>query len=435
MQFADFSPPSLPTPDQQADALRKGLGRSMLWAKAGKLDEGQLLAACLEDRRHDMQIEDDRWTWLWALIQAVDAAERFRKSIFNALMTLPDAESAYQICGLAGYYAARGDKDFRERIRELVKLKPLDECRCLGETELLQFDGEAGFLLATSVRGTRLTERDWDWDDSSLLREAIDLFGKPRVIALLEQASEPAIQHFRDLWQKDEEAPEPESSLDRDQAMSVKEILTLARTSSENFSRFQQWGKHASEADRERVYQALVEADSDDVSFTSELLWVFLRRPFPRFDTRLLELCRHPDFKLRHRAFVTLGKLHHPEVRAFAVREITSGHGDRRNVGLLIKNYQPGDEKLILDHVNLPEDVDELHGLLMDTIKLLEENVEADISQLALICYIHNPCESCRADAVKLLQQEGLAPCWLIEEAVHDSDKRTRNRFTAESTS
>jgi hypothetical protein len=85
MHFADFSPPATPSLDQQRDALKKGLGRAMQWAMRRVLDDEPLLAACLQDGRHDTQIEDTRGDWLWKLVQPVNAVGRFRVPILHAL--------------------------------------------------------------------------------------------------------------------------------------------------------------------------------------------------------------------------------------------------------------------------------------------------------------------------------------------------------------
>jgi len=60
----DFSPPTKPTLDQQREALQKGLGRTMLWARTGRFDDDASLDACLHDRRFDRQIDESRSGWL-----------------------------------------------------------------------------------------------------------------------------------------------------------------------------------------------------------------------------------------------------------------------------------------------------------------------------------------------------------------------------------
>src|SRR5262245_51521032 len=104
MKFGDYAPPSSPSPDQQPDALRKGLGRALQWATNGRLDDEPLLEACVHDHRFDAQVEGPRGDWLWRMVQAVGATDRFRVPILHALYGLDDDRSAVQLCQLARYY-------------------------------------------------------------------------------------------------------------------------------------------------------------------------------------------------------------------------------------------------------------------------------------------------------------------------------------------
>src|SRR4051794_4191769 len=138
MKLHDHSPPTLPSPDQQRDALRKGLGRAVQWAMTRRLEDGPLLEACLQDRRFDAQVERSRGDWLWQMIRAVAAADRFRVPILHALYSLPDGRSAHQLCELAGHYAEAGDDTFRGRLYDIVARKPVADSPCLGEEEIVQ---------------------------------------------------------------------------------------------------------------------------------------------------------------------------------------------------------------------------------------------------------------------------------------------------------
>ena len=78
--------------------------------------------------------------------------------------------------------------------------------------------------------------------------------------------------------------------------------------------------------------------------------------------------------------------------------------------GLFIKNYCQDDEQRILEAMESPDDACELHWLLMDVIKILEKNPEADCSRLGVIGYALTPCENCRFFAARLLLKQQAAP-------------------------
>src|SRR5262249_16890408 len=106
--------------------------------------------------------------------------------------------------------------------------------------------------------------------------------------------------------------------------------------------------------------------------------------------------------------------------------QIANGEPDRLGIALFIKNYRQGDEHRILEAMELPEDACQLHWLLGDVIEILEQNPEADCSQLGVIGYALTPCENSRFFAARLLQIQQVAPEWLREQCRYDSGKECR---------
>ena len=62
----------------------------------------------------------------------------------------------------------------------------------------------------------------------------------------------------------------------------------------------------------------------------------------------------------------------------------------------------------------------------MDIIKVLENNPDADCSQLGIIAYASTPCENCRFHATRLLLDQQVAPEWLTDECNFDSSEENR---------
>jgi hypothetical protein len=435
MKFVDYAPPASPSLEQQRDALRKGLGRAVQWALAGRLNDEPLLEACLRDQRFDQQVEDLRGDWLWKMVRAVGAADRFRVPILHALYELSDERSAYQLCELARCYGTMGDEPFRSRLYEIVEQKPFrDYCPRRGEEEIILLDGEAAFLFAAQMRGQSLTDREWEWDDESLMKFAVKRFGEERASGLLDASSEAAISRFRDGWRSGElrNAGQGQriSQEKRMAAISVAEIIRAAESESKCY-RFWGWGKHASEADLRIVLDRLWTEQEPQI--VANLLRVFSGRALPDFDARLIELCRHDDEDVRRRGFSALEQNTHPLIREFALAELHRGTLERFVVGLFINNYRQGDEQRILEAIELPSDADQLHWLLMDIAKILEKNPEADCSRLGLLGYALNPCEHCRFCAARLLLKQQATPQWLVEECKQDSSEECRKLFTTAS--
>jgi hypothetical protein len=427
MKFGDYSPPPLPSLEQQRDALQKGLGRALQWALSGQLGDEPLLEACLRDQRFDTQVESSRGDWLWQMVRAVEATERFRTPVLHALYDLSDDRSADQLCELACRYAETEDGTFRTRLYEIVEQKPVADSPWLGEEQIIALDGEQAFLFAARVRGRLLADREWEWDDGSLTAIAVERFGMERVSSLLEAITDESVRQFLEHWRQDRQKQAKQeahrSHKERMAATSVEEVLRAAEGDNKCFW-FRGWGMHADEAMLQAVLQRLWAEHVP--SIVANLVKVFSARALPEFDPRLVELCRHGDEEVRRRAFAALGQNAHPLVREFALTELQEGVRDGSVISLFINNYRQGDEHRILETIELPDDGCELHWLLMDVIKVLEKNREADCSRLGVISYATTPCENCRFYAARLLHQQQVAPNWLRDECRYDSGADSR---------
>ena len=64
-----FEPAEHPTASDCRDAIQKGLGRALLWARKGAFtDKDTLLAACLNDQRYDRPMDFD------TMVKAIEEA-------------------------------------------------------------------------------------------------------------------------------------------------------------------------------------------------------------------------------------------------------------------------------------------------------------------------------------------------------------------------
>lgn len=433
MRFADYSPPSTPTPDQQLDALKKGLGRAKLWAGSAKLDDGPLLAACVRDLRHDQDLDEPRSAWIWSMVEDIGAVDRFRVPILRALDDLPDPHDAYQLCDFAGRHAEAGDDRFRARLYEIVEQRPFAGRHWLsdgvGEGNLIDVDGEAGFLFVARRTANRLAGRDWNsFDDGYLIHVAIEQFGEPRVGEVLSGDSDPALVAYREGWDRfrrtEAEERERRASRKPNRLLSVDEILAAAGGIVAKFNLFSNWGRWAAADDLMPVHQRL--CDTREPFEMLNLFALFSRRAFPRFDTRLIDLCRHADAEIRRRAIQALALISHPRVREFALELLLGKSRANSVIALFVMNYEPGDDRHILDAIELPDDADARHSPLIAVIDALEANPSADRSELGIMAYAETPCEYCRWKAIKLLHDPLIAPEWLTEECRADSYENAR---------
>lgn len=427
----DLEPIAHPETVHYRDALQKGLGRALLWAKKGKWREKAILReACLTDLRYDRQCEEARGPWLWRIMEVTGVIEDFREAILESLRTLDDGLAARQLCQFCVFYAQRGEERFRHRLQEIVSEKPVPDCPWLGEEELIVLDGEAGFLFAVRVRGRSLLHREWDWDDRSVIDMAFDKLGEQATVALLERESafSADIGRFRDQWQANAEekaAGDPKQShADRMRQYTLNDVIQMAENTRNRAMSLRGWGMYADERNLETILNRLFNCEDSDA--IANYLRVFSNRPLPHFDRRLLDLLEHENEQVRSWAYMVAAQNSHPDVRRFALDHLSQRITERNFIQLFIRNFQSGDEDLLLKELSIPEDPQQCHGLLMNVIKVLEQNPAARRETLALLAYLRTPCASCRFRAVKLLVTQNIAPRWLIEECQYDSDSETR---------
>jgi hypothetical protein len=431
METSVGSPPHSPTLDQQRDALQKGLGRAVMWASLGHLDDAPLLDACLHDKRYDTQSEDERTDWLWNIMSLAGATERFRDEILEALNALKDERAASQLCELGRLYAESGDEQFRARLYEIVETKPIEDSPWLGEMDIIELDGESAFLFGVRTHGERLEKVEGYWDDGTLAELAADQWGEERVQALLSSSADIGIKRYFDNWraQKQKTTSEPTPAIgsvkEQTRAITAEEIVESARRGDSidayaQWRRFTRWGRHASDESLRTAFAAACQTSSPHVA--TALLRVFADRALPTFDHRLIDLCAHETEELRDAAITALTMNSHADVREFALKLLANGSASDA-MRLFTRNFMSGDEDRIIEAIALPQDPDQLHSLLMDIHEVLSSNEESDCSRLGVLIYSATPCQVCRRHAVDLLTGDQAAPAWLIEECRHDSDK------------
>ncbi len=427
MQLSDYSPPDEPSLAQQEDALQKGLGRVLQWARMDRLDKDALLAACLNDLRFDRQIDHCRGPWLWDVMVAANLVDELRDPLWRAFEQLPVDECDTQSCMLAEQFVAAGDTQFLKRLYEFVEQQPTTTDCTQAELPLIRLEGEPALRLIAGIRGQHLQKREWDWSDRVIVDEAIETFGEPCVTQWMNSWGNVDERRFCDAWQREAEADKA-----RDEARSkdcsvatipLQEVLSAAELKGSRFF-FLGWSRTASDADLRCVVEHLLASDNETV--IANLLRLFWFDPLPYFDERLLALSNHKDERVRRNALNALERLEHPKIRELALSRIADGLRDSQTASLFIKNFIPGDAEMLLDAIIIPDNINDLHSLWMELRNVLVAHPECDDLRLALSAYALTPCASCRHRVAKLLIERHAAPEWLVEECQDDCEPDTR---------
>lgn len=178
MNSLSMEPCAIPQAADLKDALQKGLGRAVQWARQRIWpDKETLLEACVNDLRYDRQCEDARGYWLWDIIDTLGWVDDFREPILAALNAASDGLGGKQFSQLAVQYARRGDERFRRALKDIVARKPDQSVSAFGEEELIALDGLSVFLFAARALAEIHREQEYQWYVWSMIHSGIEQLG------------------------------------------------------------------------------------------------------------------------------------------------------------------------------------------------------------------------------------------------------------------
>jgi hypothetical protein len=441
----DWPPPKSPTFEEQREALARGLGRAMQWARAGVLDEATLLHACLHDLRVENQSEDRRAPWLWKMMQEMGATERFRNPILSALAPSDNEADVNQVTGLALDYAKAGDMIFRHRLLSLAMadLVPFSsggydiyDQYDVAMDAVMELDGIDGFLTLAASSGHGLRKGFTNAQVDTIFESGTRFFKKKKIYSALNRSNDPNIVRFRKALQSilasQKRFKQKSRILRQSESPTPEKTIELAQKSEEHPSTFGNWGRNATEAQLKPVIEAIFE--TENITVLTRLIAVFMFRAWPDFDGRILKYHDHPDDDFRWYVYAALSWNAHPIVREFARSQLEIAPLDRNLMRLFVRNFRPGDEEAILrgtvtacDSDIVGEDRDfEVHSLLHWLLDVLKSNESADVSHLAIALYRWTPCSRCRSKAFEMLVEADAAPAWMIEECRDDASEDAR---------
>ena len=197
--------------------------------EVGLLADEPLLDACLHDKRYDGQCEENRGDWLWGILNATGADDRFRAEILQSLRLVTTERDAEQLSQLALRYAKAGNDDFKTQLYESSwSGNPLPDSPWVGEGQLLSLDGVEAFRFIVRIRGKLLKRREWDWDNSAIVDHAIEKFGEQCVTGILNDSTDSAISQFATAWRNRVSCPADapqQDHVERMRAISVKQVI------------------------------------------------------------------------------------------------------------------------------------------------------------------------------------------------------------------
>lgn len=185
------------------------------------------------------------------------------------------------------------------------------------------------------------------------------------------------------------------------------------------------WGVGASEDEIAKLATDLL--TEVDPATLQTYLRVFAERPFPLGYAPLLRFVDSPDRRVMRAAIAALSVFRHAEVRALALRFLTTQHSWAA-MDLLLANYEEGDHLPIEAVLRRSEErgEDEEHRFEMGVRRLFKQYPSPIAAPALLLVYERGRCFLCRRGTVKLLHQIGALPESIRQECEYDADFDTR---------
>lgn len=374
---------------------------------------GEIRNAALFPNVYDAQCNGLGEAWLARLCVAAGLVETFLSQDHGIT---GDLELR---CGMLAQFALLGHDRARADLRGLCRY---DEKTgwVLGAGEIVEVDGEDGFLFVADRVGETLLERPDYWGSTYIASLLDEKAGKGRAMAIMDRESprNPNIAAFREAVLKSEAKPRPRPVRIKP---SVDELLEQILQSEKPVRYFRTSSRHAT-LDEGRFIAALDFQKLNPVALENYLRF-FGKTGFPELWEEHLALLVHPEARVRQQAHSTMSHHAEPELRKAAYE--TLARGEVSNFVCLLHRFaRRRDTKPMLEAISAPgafEDDFELHGTVLDLLHLVEKKKRMKDVRLATWIYENSPCRMCRYGSVKVMVDRSILPHWIAEECLADA--------------
>jgi len=444
------------------DALRKGLGRAVQHVRnsSPEVVRDDLTHACTHFLGLNLQEElGSRATWLFSMIEATGEPNFYRKKVIEALEQMPDnpddTETFNELYSLLTEFAARSDTESLAVMRRRF------------ETANVLYEPHFGFYNLLRIEEIdaliRLLCREWKRirDDETLgafgdweIEYAEKELGKEAVQNALEKESlvNESVRLCLERLRREKTEILARQAEQEKSKKTLPQLSELIDVLNENWPQETDWTDDTFRdafSQRRNLFwhsgRLYAKPTPEELEFAFQqllktidpgrqlcLLAVFAKETMPRLEPRLLSLLDAPLYLIRLGAEQAFSRMTDPQVRTKGL-ELVAKASDFNDwyfgIGLLEKNYRPGDELLLqrtLELIPADTDVHNLHAIVMSLLDLIDANAEFSFELILLWAYENTPCPYCRYRCVEQMIQRNITPKNLLEECFDDLYESTR---------
>lgn len=431
------------TREQFADAVSKGLGRAMIHVKRHGLDDiaDILLDACIHNKVYDVQCEDSRARWLFEMFKDRAEYPTFRNAILKALESETKCADLGQMCGLAKEMAQTGDDNAKQILRKCVlDFAKTPEKDGLGVEELVEVCGNSAVLDLGKIYGSRFLinpDEDiisygfcCDEDRQKLLIENSKF--DPEIKAFWDYVVKSGylkLQKRKELTREQIKANKQRRRRWHRKKYPLKKIVEDARNGVGKYPGYYvRFGEYATARELEKICDLILTERDEDVRM--RLLWVFRRTSLPKYSLKFFNWANGEHEGLRCASIAALAQVSDKRVHELARAKAKTGQvlgADNEAIDLFIENYESSDAKLIINTLySVKPAPDDAHAFSHSIRNLTEKYKDQKLTDALIWVYENTPCSSCRADAVKRINEIGALKQEMIDECMWDGSEYIR---------
>ena len=420
-------------------AVRRGLGRAVLWLRRGEVvpDQDFLRYACTHNLAYYLQSTEDRARYMFDIVQATTEPEFYLQFVMQSLDGISDNEEDWweedersigQMFGLLGLWAKSGDVSVRSSLYLFFEKHSAGADYSRAEV-LVDFDGFDGYLAVIHQWILHPRKQDDHWTEAWLLEQVEKQFGLEAVQSFLEQAAvnEPAVGVYlaevrekQAAWHKRQGS---KSRRDRPDYAKLHRLI-FSPEKRENHMVWGRWGATLAEDDAERLAsELLAETDAERLE---RYLFLFQVRPFPLDHTPLLALAQNESRKIAAAARAALARIEDASIHDLALELMETDDQPWELIELLVQNFHEGDEKTIERVLEEPWGAKKTEWIGLKLRQIVAENLTVALAPALLLFYERGYCTMCRHGTIELLDELGRLPSSVIEECQHDAYNDTR---------
>jgi len=414
-------------------SLNLGTGRAMLLLKAHPdVDfSRELIAACSKNLANDAQSEGSRAAYLYPLIKRTRQRALIEKAVLQKLKKKKsDVSDLDQLCDLALLMYQSGNAQARDIFLQRFDKSFHEDYEFCGEEQILKMDGLPGLFRLAEKLGKVPEEDRWMYEYRWYIDELQAANPHLHVYAELAKAAETnsdinhyyrfisAIEPFKKSRRKVPLAytvaeleeiinrPNRRAGFNRDRCLKMKqeEIAAVAR----NF---------LDEKEKPRKFK---------------YLRFFYAVKFPFDYQALMQIARgRPNHKTGEvqNAVLALSHFSGDDIRALALKKISTTRIPCDYLHLLVSNYKAGDADILLEIIGRARNFDEVHFLVQGIIAIYKANPGPDCKAPLEAMYHSMNCSLHRRDLVKLLHDNHVLSEQILQELAYDSHEDLRKLY------